>query len=252
MNIKVIAAVALSAICLGATANQGAMQSKGLTTEQTKRITISASRVLEGTPIEKLTPTGHAGLVEILTPSGIFYTDQKGSFVIFGATIVDTAKEENLTSKAWEGYGTFKFNELPLNDAVKVVRGDGKRVLVTLEDPNCGFCRKLMTELQKVDNVTIYTFLVPILSKDSHEKVRNIWCAPDRAQAWLNYMGPGTAPAPAPASCQNPIERNLALYKKLRANGTPAMLFTDNKRISGFVAADRIEAKLASLVAAAK
>jgi thiol:disulfide interchange protein DsbC len=250
MNLPKLIGAALLALPLAATAAPGAKAKQSIAPAAAEKIRAGASRLLDGLEIEKLSPTDHANLVEILTPSGIFYTDMQGSFVIFGAAVVDAGSKENLTAKAWDGYGTFRFEDLPFKDAVKTVRGNGSRVMVTLEDPNCGFCRKLMTELQKVDNVTIYTFLVPILSKDSHEKVKGIWCAPDRAQAWQGLMTGGAAPAAA--TCETPTERNLVLYRKLRASGTPAMLFPGNKRISGYATADRIEAKLANPLAGTK
>jgi thiol:disulfide interchange protein DsbC len=193
--------------------------------------------------VEKVMPSAYAGLYEVLTPRGIVYTDKTGSFVSFGP-IIDTATKVNLTEKRLQDFSKFVFNDLPFKDAIKTVKGDGSRVIATFEDPNCGFCRKLITEVEKLNNVTIYTFLIPILGPDSAVKSTAIWCAKDQSSAWTGFMT-GKSPLPtAPAGhCETPLERNTALRGKLRINGTPAILFPDNTKTPGFVTADVIEAK---------
>jgi thiol:disulfide interchange protein DsbC len=193
--------------------------------------------------VEKVMPSAHAGLYEVLTPRGIVYTDKTASFVSFGP-IVDTATKANLTEKRLQEFSKFVFKDLPFKDAIKTVKGDGSRSIATFEDPNCGFCRKQMTEVEKLDNVTIYTFLIPILGPDSVVKSTAIWCAKDQSAAWTGFMT-GKAPLPAaPAGrCETPFERNTALQEKLRITGTPAVLFPDNSKTPGYVTADMIEAK---------
>lgn len=193
--------------------------------------------------VEKVMPSAHAGLYEVLTPRGIVYTDKTGSFVSFGP-IVDTATNVNLTEKRLQDFSKFVFKDLPFKDAIKTVKGDGSLVIATFEDPNCGFCRKLMTEVEKLNNVTIYTFLVPILGPDSVVKSTALWCAKDQSSAWTGFMG-GKAPLPAAPTghCDTPLERNTALQGKLRISGTPAILFPDNTKTPGYVTADVIEAK---------
>lgn len=125
---------------------------------------------------------------------------------------------------------------------VKVPADDGSRVIATFEDPNCGFCRKLMTEVEKLNNVTVYTFLFPVLGPDSALKAKAIWCAKDQSAAWTGFMT-GKATSPPGGNCETPLERNIALQGKLRINGTPAILFIDNTKTPGYVTADVIEAK---------
>jgi thiol:disulfide interchange protein DsbC len=193
--------------------------------------------------VEKVMPSAHAGLYEVLTPRGIVYTDKTGSFVSFGP-IIDTATKVNLTEKRLQDFSKFAFKDLPFKDAIKTVKGDGSRVMATFEDPNCGYCRKLMSEVEKLDNVTIYTFLVPILGPDSAVKSTALWCAKNQSAAWTGFMS-GKAPLPAAPTgqCDTPLERNTALQGKLRITGTPAILFPDNTKTPGYVTADVIEAK---------
>lgn len=201
--------------------------------------------LLKDLPIEKVTPSGHAALYEVYTPQGIFYTDKAGSFVIFGGAMIDTKTRVNLTEKRVDELINHKFSDFPLKDAIKVVRGNGSRVVVTFEDPNCGYCKKLMQEMNKLDNVTVYTFIIPILSPDSAVKAREIWCSPTPAKTWTDYMT-GNAPLPSnvPGNCEVPFERNLALQRKLHVNGTPALYFKDNTSVKGYVASSVLETKL--------
>lgn len=194
-------------------------------------------------PIEKISPSRFGNLLEVVTPRGVVYTDRAGSFVLFDAIAVDTRTRENLTEQRNDELGRFAFADLPLADAVKTVRGDGSRAIATFEDPNCGYCRKLMGELKKIDNLTVYTFLVPIMAADSAAKSAAILCSPDPAKTWVAHMGENSA-LPAAPECATPLERNLALYQKLRLRGTPAILFESNTKAAGYIPAERIEARL--------
>lgn len=198
-----------------------------------------------GAPIEKITKTEFAELYELVTPNGIAYTDKNGSFVLFNGVVIEAKTKSNLSEKRMGEISKFKFADLPLKDAIKIVNGNGKRVLATLEDPNCGYCKKLAPELAKLENTTIYTFIVPILGEDSVVKARSTWCAADKSATWLTWMRDNKAPE-IKANCETPNERNVMLSQKLRAMGTPAILFQSGERIPGFTTADKIEEKLSA------
>jgi len=138
-----------------------------------------------------------------------------------------------------------KFSDLPLEYAIKQVRGDGKRVFASFEDPNCGYCKKLAKDIAKLNNVTIYTFLLPILSPDSLEKSNQIWCAADKAKAWNDYMRENKAPAPAKSGCDTTaIQKTMELGRRLNITGTPTIFFANGERVPGAVPAAMIEQKL--------
>ena len=194
---------------------------------------------------DKVSKSPYGGLYEVDTPRGLVYTDASGSFLLVNSLFIDTKSGRNLSDEHLQKLGAFKFSDLPLKDAIKTVRGNGARVLVTVEDPNCGYCKKLAGELAKIDNVTIYTFLYPILAADSAKQSNEIWCASNRSQAWNEYMMTGK-PLPEKADCETPIQRNVALAQKLRIMGTPAILFQSGERIPGYAPAEQIEQRLAS------
>lgn len=185
------------------------------------------------------------GIYELNVGGQLLYTDEKVTHILNGE-IVDVKTRKNLTEDRARQLSQINFSDLPLDLAVKQVRGTGKRVFATFEDPNCGYCKRLAKDLQAMTDVTIYTFLYPILSQDSVEKSRAIWCAPNRAKAWNDWMIGGTAPD-ASLRCDHPVDKIVALGQKLRINGTPTIFFTDGDRVPGAVPVARIEQKLASV-----
>lgn len=178
-------------------------------------------------------------LYEVVVGSDVFYTNKKADYVILG-NVVDVKTNRNLTKERVAKLSQIKFADLPLDLAIKQVKGNGKRVMATFEDPNCTYCRKLAHELQNVTDVTIYTFLFPILSPDSVDKAKAIWCAPDRAKAWNTYMLSGTAPDAG--KCDTAVLDKVAeLASRLKVNGTPALFLADGSRLPGFMPAAQLE-----------
>lgn len=183
--------------------------------------------------VESVAKAPIAGLWEVLVDGQIFYTDSTGGYIVMG-NLIDLKSGKNLTAER-------QFNMLPLDLALKMVRGTGKNVLVTFEDPNCGYCKKLAKDLVKVKDVTIYTFLYPVLGDDSLEKSKAIWCSPDKAKSWSEWMINGKALAAVPAKCDIAgLEKSIELGRKLRINGTPAMFFGNGERVGGYIPAEEI------------
>jgi thiol:disulfide interchange protein DsbC len=135
---------------------------------------------------------------------------------------------------------------LPLNQAIKVVKGNGSRKLAVFSDPDCPFCKQLEQQaLVGLNDVTIYTFLFPLaeLHPDAANKAKAIWCAQDRTRAWQDWMLNGQLPKGA-TTCATPVEENAELGKKLGIRGTPLLIFANGKRVSGAIPAQEIEARL--------
>jgi thiol:disulfide interchange protein DsbC len=203
-----------------------------------------AERIPQFGKIDEVTKTPVAGIFEIrVNGTDIYYTDAQGNYLIQGH-LIDTKQRRNLTEERIEQLTAVNFEALPFKDSFTIVRGDGKRKLAVFEDPNCGYCKRFEQDLQKINNVTIQLFLYPILSADSGEKSKNIWCAKDKAKAWQDWMLRNVTP-PA-ASCDSAaIARNVELGHRHKINGTPTLVFADGSRVPGAIAADQIEKRLA-------
>ena len=202
---------------------------------------------LGGARIDSISETPYSGLYELRVAGDILYTDKKAEYLFIGQ-VFDAKTSKNLTRARIDDLNKIKFSDLPLNLALKQVKGDGKRVIAVFEDPNCGYCKRLrQTTLKDLDNVTIYTFMYNILSEDSFTKSKNIWCAPNRVKAWDDWMINGKVPAATPASCDTPNAKVVELGQKLNITGTPAIFFTDGTRIPGAVDLPTLETKLQSI-----
>jgi thiol:disulfide interchange protein DsbC len=193
--------------------------------------------------VDAVSKTAYGGLYEVRSGTDIFYTDAEARYMFVGK-VVDLGTLQDLTRARADELAAIRFSDLPLDMAIKTVKGKGQRVMAVFEDPNCPYCRKLHETLRGIDNVTVYTFLMNILSEDSAVKSKNIWCSADRSQAWQDWML-AAKPAPnAPAGCSTPNEQVLALGRKLHLQGTPTIYFADGSRSgSGFDAAT-LEARL--------
>lgn len=197
-----------------------------------------------GAKVESVNKSGYLGLYEVYADGAIFYTDDKVSAIMVGGQMIDAKTMKNVTDERMKKLTAIRFGDLPLDRAIKQVRGDGKRVLATFEDPNCGYCKRLAKEMLKLDNVTVYVFLYPILSEDSVRKSKQIWCSPDRAKAWSEWMVDGKVPAGREDCDTTAITKNQEFGRKLNISGTPTMFFGDGERVPGAIPLARIEQKL--------
>jgi thiol:disulfide interchange protein DsbC len=182
------------------------------------------------------------GLYEVFTGSEIIYSDDAGSRLVLGR-VVDTKSRADLTAKRWNELNAVDFDTLPLDLAIKSVRGDGSRKLAIFSDPLCPYCRQLEEQLKDVTNVTIYTFLFPIesLHPGATEKARQIWCTQDRAAVWSAWMLANVEP-PAPGACDSgPLQTLQELGTKLRISSTPTLFLADGNRQRGTMPRDKLE-----------
>ncbi len=186
----------------------------------------------EGVKVDSVIRTPYGGVYEIVVGESIFYTDEKVSYFLRG-DLIDARTQKNLTEERQQKLSAIRFEDLPLELAIKQVRGSGKRVVAIFSDPFCPYCRNLDRALMREDDITIYTFLYPILRAESPEKARTIWCAPDRAKAYYDFMLNGRDPATTAASCSAPVEKWLALGQKAGVRATPTSFAVNGQRIMG-------------------
>ena len=204
-------------------------------------------RLKELYPGTQVTAVGESvlpGLFEVVMGRNIAYTDASGRYFLFGH-LFDMTTQRDLTAERNDELQRIDFGALPLADAIKTVRGDGSRMLAVFSDPDCPYCKRLEPELAKLNNVTIYTFLMPLtqLHPNARAKAIAVWCAADRVQAWARLMLRGETIAPR--ACAHPVDRNVTLGERLRINGTPTSIAADGRVLPGAASSTQIEAWLA-------
>lgn len=200
-----------------------------------------------GAKVTQIGKTGVKGMMEVTLDGDqgplVVYADEQGQFLLIG-DLLDVKNKRNLTRERMDKLTEVKWESLPLKNAIKVVRGNGQRKMAVFSDPDCPYCKKAEVEFNKLDNVTIYTFLYPLaFHKDAARKAKLVWCSKDQSQAWLDLMLKGKVPE-GNATCDDPIQENLALGNRLRVEGTPAMILANGKRIPGYVPAAKLESLL--------
>jgi len=231
-SIRPVAALAVLLFCLQAAVAQEAAIRKNI-----------AERLPEFPKIDEITKTPIPGIYELRMGTDVMYSDEQGNHLIEGS-VIDTRSRANLTEARLNKLSAIDFASLPLKDAMVWKQGTGARRIAVFADPNCGYCKKFERDLQQVKDVTVYTFLIPILGGDSPEKATNIWCAKDNTRAWRDWMLEAKAPPRSMGSCETPMARNLALSRKHKVNGTPAIVFEDGTRVPGALSAEQLEKQL--------
>jgi thiol:disulfide interchange protein DsbC len=200
---------------------------------------------LGGAKIEGVQPAPIAGLWEVRfrTERGmrLLYTDAAGNYVIDG-NIHDLRTNKDLTEERLRKLNAIKFESLPLDLAVKVQRGNGKRVLAMFSDPYCPACRQFERTLAQVDDITIYVFMYPVIRPENADHSRAVWCSPDRAKAWLELAAaPQPKVPPAGAGCPNPVDKVVDVGHKLGVNSTPTLILANGERLTGGLRAEDLK-----------
>lgn len=205
-----------------------------------------------GTKVDGVQPTPVPGIFEVRfkTDRGpqIVYTDATATHIFVGR-IYEAKTDRNLTEERMQKLLAIKFESLPLDLAVKVTRGNGKRVMAIFSDPYCPACRSFESELAKIDDVTIHYFMYPVIRPELTDHSKAVWCSKERAKAWLELAQRGKQPA-ANASCANPVDKILELGKSLAVGSTPTIFLANGDRFSGGVSADKLVALLDTVAAA--
>ena len=222
MMIRSLASAAVLALLATAT----------LADEATIRKVVEAK--LGGVKIEGVQP-GPLGLFEVrfrgASGQRIVYTDANATHIFLGK-IYDAQNDRDLTEERLRKLNAIKFEQLPLDQAVKIQRGNGKRVLAMFSDPYCPACKQFEQTLQQVDDITIYVFMFPVIRPELAEQSKAVWCSPDRAKAWLDVALRGKPPTAKP-SCATPLEKNLELGRSLGVNSTPTLVLASGERVTG-------------------
>jgi thiol:disulfide interchange protein DsbC len=196
--------------------------------------------------VESVVKTPLSGIYEVFAGGQILYTDENVGYIFVNGSMIDADKKLNLTEERVNQLTAIKFDELPLNLAVKKVRGKGTRKLAYFGDPNCGYCKRFEQGLAQINDVTIYVFLYPVLGPDSVEKSKSIWCSKDRIKAWDDQLVKGVAPT-APGTCDtSAIDKTVAFGKQKNITGTPTLFFIDGSRVPGAIPVEQVEQHLAA------
>ena len=211
--------------------------------QQEEKVKAALKKNVPEAPVDSVRKINYGGLYEVILGGEIYYTDETGNFIITGS-LIDLKTKQNITEARLRVVNAIKWSDLPLDQAIKITRGNGSRKVAIFEDPNCGYCKRFERDLLGVSDITVYVLLYPILSPDSVEKSKAVWCAADRGKMWLDHMTRDQAIS-GDTKCDTPIEKNLALGREKKVQGTPTIVFENGDRVPGAITREDFEKKLA-------
>jgi thiol:disulfide interchange protein DsbC len=191
-------------------------------------------------------PSPVPGLYQVIAGDQVVYTDASGDHMIVGR-MMDTKTRQDMSAQVLDSYYTIDFKSLPFGQAIKIVKGKGEHKIALFADPDCPYCKQLEQNMKSLNNVTVYLFLFPLEQVHPHATAdaTAIWCSPDRASAWTNWMLNGTQ-IPTGGSCANdPITNIHALADSLHVHATPTIFLENGKRIDGAVPTSQLEGMIA-------
>lgn len=190
--------------------------------------------------VESVAKTPIAGIYEVFAGGEVLYVDENVNYMIVQGRMIDVARSTDLTDERLRVLTAVRLEQLPLDLAFRMVKGNGKRKMAYFTDPNCPYCKRLDQELAKLSDVTIHVFLYPILSQDSREKAAAVWCSKDREKAYSDMMINGNPPKTA-GTCDTPIAKILAYGRQKGISGTPTLFFASGQRVTGAIPAAQLK-----------
>ena len=245
--LRLLAAASLALACAAAWSDEAAIRKAW------------AAHNPKGPQIDEISKTPVAGLYELRVDKEIIYSDEQGNYLIFPSRdqsdghLLDARTKTDLTEQRLARIMAQDIPKLPYADALVFKQGTGARRMIVFEDPNCHFCKDAERNFAALKDVTIYTFLIPILGDDSVSKSRIIWCSKDNAQVWRTWMLQGEMPQRTMGKCDlGALNRNLALAGRYHLNYTPAIIFDDGTRFAGAADLEHLSKRLDEVAAAAK
>jgi thiol:disulfide interchange protein DsbC len=192
--------------------------------------------------IESISKSPLPGLYEVVANDSVFYVDEKGQFLIVADRVLDLDAKKDILEERVNRLLAVRFDSLPLDLAFKKVKGTGKRKIAVFSDPDCPYCRRLEQDLTKLNDVTVYTFLLPIeqLHPAATEKARAVWCSADRQKTWDELMLNNVNPT-GPKTCENPVDKIVAFAQQKHIGATPTMILADGTRVAGAKSAGELD-----------
>jgi thiol:disulfide interchange protein DsbC len=210
--------------------------------QENEKVKAALKKMVPEVAVDSVRKTPYFGLYEVVVGGDIYYTDEKAELLIMGS-IVNLKTKENVTELRQRQLNKVVFSDLPLDNAFKIVRGNGSRKVAMFADPNCGYCKRFERDLLGVNDITVYVFLYPILAADSVEKSKAVWCSADRGKAWIDLMV-RDVPLQGSTQCATPIDKVLAYGREKRVTGTPTIIFEDGERVPGAMPIAEFEKRL--------
>jgi thiol:disulfide interchange protein DsbC len=212
----------------------------GAVQADTKAVEAALKQALPNIKPDSIQPSPLAGLFEVTVGPKLFYVSEDGRYVLQGS-MIDIKERKDLTEA--------KMTEARLNSLKKV--GAGKMVIFKPKEPkhlayvftdiDCGYCRKLHSEMDQYLNkgIEIRYLFFPRAGEgsDSYYKAVSVWCAKNRNEALTKAKKGENFER---KECDNPVSEHMALGAAMGANGTPMIVTEKGDILPGYVPAAKL------------
>ena len=164
-----------------------------------------------------------------------FFTDATGQYVVQGDIIkVGGAKPEHISANLQAQDAKASLASIDKKDMIIFpAKGQMKAAIYVFTDADCGYCRKLHSEIDEINALGIEVRYLPWpRSEQTMPIMEKIWCSSDRKKALTDAkLG---MPINSP-TCSNPVRKIYELGANLGINGTPAVFDTEGHQLGGYL-----------------
>jgi len=209
-----------------------------------QKVRQNLAEMLPGLTLGDINPTPAAGLYEVMVGQRIIYVTEDGRYLVQGS-LIDLKEKKNLTEPRLNSIKANAVAAVGEDNMVIFGPQDAKHTITVFTDIDCGYCRKLHSEMAGYNDEGIrirYLFYPRAgLNSSSYRKAVTVWCSDDRKDAMTQSKSGVTLDE---KSCANPVSNHLELGEQLGVSGTPAMVLESGEMIPGYVPPKRLSALL--------
>ncbi len=198
------------------------------------------NKLVPGVRLEDIVASKIPGVYEVVIGHQIAYVSADGRYIVQGE-MIDLETRESVTEPRLNGIKAKAIATIGEENMVIFGPKAAKHTVTVFTDIDCGYCRKLHSEMVDYNNKDIrvrYLFYPRAgIGSDSYDKAVSVWCAEDRQQAMTDSKAGKALPQ---KKCENPVDEHYALGTEIGLRGTPALLLESGKLIPGYVPANRL------------
>lgn len=204
------------------------------------------SKSMPNIKIDSVKPSEVKGLLEVTVGANIFYVSDDGKYLLQGR-LIDVAARTDLTEAKLGGIRKAALEKVDADKMIIFKPKIGKYKVWVFTDIDCGYCRKLHSEIDQylAQGITIQYLFFPRAGKgsESYVKAVSVWCAKDRNAA-LTDAKKGNMPEAK--KCDNPVDEHMKLAEDFEVKGTPMIVSEKGNAFPGYLPAKQLAEVLAS------
>jgi thiol:disulfide interchange protein DsbC len=204
------------------------------------------TKAMPSVKADSIKPSEIKGLYEVIMGANIYYVSDDAKYLLQGR-LVDLASRTDLTEAKLSGTRKLALEKLGTDKMIVFKPKIGKYKVFVFTDIDCGYCRKLHSEIDQylAQGISIQYLFFPRAGKgsDSYNKAVSVWCSDDRNAALTAAKKDQTLPA---KTCVNPVDEHMQLAADFDVKGTPMIVTEKGTVFPGYLPAKQLVEALES------